>query len=61
MEAPAEKRNDIYRYELMQPFKGKWDVYHIPLKASTENGYDIIMASKMLGLLPPVQVDETQK
>lgn len=61
MEAPAEKRNDIYRYELMQPFKGKWDVYHIPLKASVENGYDIIMASKMLGLLPPVQVDETQK
>ena len=25
MEAPAEKKNDIYRYELMMPFKGKWD------------------------------------
>ena len=23
MEAPIEKKNDIYRYELMMPFKGK--------------------------------------
>ena len=42
MEAPVEKKNDIYRYELMMPFKGKWDCYQIPMKAATPNGYDII-------------------
>ena len=43
MNAPLEKKNDIFRYELMKPFQGKWDCYHIPLKAPTENGYDIVM------------------
>ena len=57
MEAPVEKKNDIYRYELMMPFKGKWDCYQIPMKAATPNGYDIIMASDMLGLISPTKVD----
>lgn len=56
--SPIEKRNDIYRYELMKPFMGKWNCYHIPLKAQTPNGYDVIMASSMLGLLEPSKVDE---
>lgn len=34
--------------------------YHIPLKAPRENGYDVVMASRMVGILPPVEVDETQ-
>lgn len=59
--APAEKRNDIYRYELMQPFEKKWAYYHIPLKAPTENGYDVVMASSMLGFMKPTKVDDTQK
>ena len=33
MEASPDKKDDIYRYELMKPFQGKWDCYHIPLKA----------------------------
>lgn len=61
MEAPFDKKNDIYRYELMMPFKGKWDCYQIPMKASTPNGYDIIMASSMLGLIAPTKVDQSQK
>lgn len=61
MEAPVEKKNDIYRYELMMPFKGKWDCYQIPMKAATPNGYDIIMASDMLGLISPTKVDQSQK
>ena len=43
--ASIEKKNDIYRYELMMPFKKKWDCYSVPMKASTPNGYDVIMAS----------------
>ena len=61
MEAPVEKKNDIYRYELMMPFKGKWDCYQIPMKAATPNGYDIIMASDMLGFISPTKVDQSQK
>lgn len=59
MEAAPDRKNDIYRYELMLPFQGKWDCYHIPLKAETPGGYDIIMASSMLGLLPPAKIDSS--
>ena len=61
MNAPLEKKNDIFRYELMKPFQGKWDCYHIPLKAPTENGYDIVMASGMMGLLTPKKIDKAQE
>lgn len=59
--APIEKRNDLYRYELMKPFEKKLDIYRIPLKAKQENGYDIIMASTMLGYLAPEKIDESQQ
>ena len=59
MTADQSQKNDIYRYELMLPFKGKWDCYHIPLKSEKEGGYDIVMASSMLGLLPPAEIDST--
>ena len=51
--AAYDKRDDIFRYELMAPFKKKWDCYRIPLKAKTPGGYDIIMACRMTGLLRP--------
>lgn len=53
LSAPPEKRDDIFRYELMSPFQYKWDCYHIPLKAAHPGGYDIIMACRMMGLLVP--------
>lgn len=59
MNSPAEKRNDIYRYELMKPFEGKWACYSVPLKSPKENGYDVIMASNMLGYLDPIKVDKS--
>lgn len=61
MVAPAEKKNDIYRYELMMPFKRKWDCYSVPMKAATPNGYDVIMASEMLGHISPTKVNDSQK
>lgn len=61
MGAPKEKKNDIYRYELMMSFQKKWDCYSIPMKAATPNGYDIIMASKMLGLMEPTKIDSSQQ
>lgn len=57
-EAPLEKKNDIYRYELMKPFEKKWDCYNVPIKAAKPHGYDVIMASGMLGYLLPKKIDE---
>jgi len=61
MNSPKEKRDDIYRYEIMKPFEFKWSCYNIPLKSPQKGGYDVIMASGMLGYLSPSEVDETQK
>ena len=58
LNAAAEKRDDIFRYELMQPFQHKWDCYRIPLKASHKGGYDIVMACRMMGLLTPAKFSE---
>lgn len=44
-----EKRKDYFRYEMMEPFKQMWNLINVPLKAKQQNGYDVIMASKMLG------------
>ncbi len=61
IDSPMENRNDLFRYELMQPFEKKWACYHVPLKAKKENGYDVVMASSMLGYLSPTQIDESQQ
>lgn len=61
MKAPFDKKNDIYRYELMMPFEQKWACYNVPMKAAVPNGYDVIMASGMLGFLAPTKVDDTQQ
>ena len=58
MEAPFCKKNDIYRYEMMKPFEKKWACYNVPMKAVQPNGYDVIMASGMLGFLLPEKIDE---
>lgn len=61
MKASFDKKDDIYRYELMKPFEKKWACYSVPMKAATPNGYDVIMASGMLGHMAPTAVDEKQK
>lgn len=61
MAAPPESKNDIYRYELMMPFEKKWACYNIPMKAADPNGYDVIMASGMLGHIAPTKVDDSQE
>lgn len=61
MNSPKEKRDDIYRYEMMEPFKFKWECINVPIKAKQKGGYDVVMAGSMLGFLSPSDVDETQK
>lgn len=44
-----EKRKDYFRYTMMKPFEKMWDLINVPLKAKQQNGYDVLMATKMLG------------
>lgn len=57
--AEEDKKVDIFRYELMQPFEKKWACYQIPIKAKIPGGYDVVMASEMLGILPPRLIDDS--
>ncbi|MDO5573680.1 MAG: DUF2268 domain-containing protein [bacterium] len=57
MLAPADKKEDVYRYDFMKAFEKKWEMYHCPLKAKQEGGYDVVMASGMLGYLTPKSID----
>ncbi|WP_424924760.1 DUF2268 domain-containing protein [Bacillus safensis] len=47
----------FFRYTMMKPFKKMWNMINVPLKAKQQNGYDVIMATKMLGYL---DVTDTQ-
>lgn len=60
MEAPMDKKDDLYRYELMKPFEQKFMMYHCPLKAKQSGGYDVVMASGMLGYLLPQKIGESE-
>lgn len=53
MNSPKEKRDDIYRYEIAKPFEFKWACINVPIKSTKKGGYDVVMASSMLGFLPP--------
>lgn len=59
MKESPEKKDDIYRYELMKPFEKKFEMYHCPLKAKQPGGYDVILFSDMLGYLVPQKIDES--
>lgn len=59
--ASLEKKDDIYRYDFMKKFEKKWDMYHCPLKAKQSGGYDVVMASGMLGYLLPQKIGDTEQ
>ncbi len=61
MDAPINKKEDIYIYELMKPFEFKWKCMNVPIVAKQKGGYDVIIASEMLGVLSPKDIDEKQK
>lgn len=60
LHAKEDKKDDIYRYELMDEFYYKWSCYNIPIKAKQKGGYDVIMASSMLGYMVPTEIDESK-
>ncbi|MDM8101808.1 MULTISPECIES: DUF2268 domain-containing protein [Oceanobacillus] len=52
-----ENRENYFRYSMMKPFEKMWNTINVPLKAKDPNGYDVIIATNMLGYL---DVSETQ-
>lgn len=44
-----EERKNYFRYTMMKPLKEMWNLINVPIKAKQEDGYDVIMATKMLG------------
>ncbi|MEH6942687.1 DUF2268 domain-containing protein [Bacillus sp. JJ722] len=58
---PLEKREDFFRYSMMKPFQNMWSTIKVPLKAKQENGYDVMMATKMLGYLDIKESDKARK
>ncbi|MBM7836885.1 uncharacterized protein YjaZ [Alkalihalobacillus xiaoxiensis] len=44
-----EERKTFFRYTMMEPFQEMWKTIQVPLQAKQENGYDVIMATEMMG------------
>lgn len=61
LNAPMDKKDDIYRYDLMKKFEKKFEMYHCPLKAKQSGGYDVVMASGMLGYLLPRKIGKNEE
>ncbi|WP_396021408.1 hypothetical protein [Bacillus sp. SPARC3] len=56
-----QKREDEFRYTMMKPFEKMWSAIQVPLRAKEPNGYDVIMAVKMLGYLDVCDTEAGQK
>lgn len=46
-----EKRKNHFCYTMMKPFEKMWNLINVPLKTKQQNGYDVVMATKMLGFV----------
>ena len=60
LNADLDRKDDIYRYELMNEFADKWACYNVPIKAKQKGGYDVIMANSMLGYIAPRDINESK-
>lgn len=50
---PTDERKFFFRQQLMMPFERMWTTINVPMIAKKPNGYDVLMATEMLGLLKP--------
>ncbi|WP_090919841.1 MULTISPECIES: DUF2268 domain-containing protein [unclassified Bacillus (in: firmicutes)] len=58
---PLKERENFFRYTMMKPFEEMWHTINVPLKAKQPNGYDVMMATKMLGYLDIKESDIAKK
>ncbi|MBK3496350.1 DUF2268 domain-containing protein [Viridibacillus sp. YIM B01967] len=52
-----EDKENYFRYSMMKPFEKMWNIINVPLKAQLTNGYDVLMATKMLGYLDVSEIE----
>ncbi|NGP46219.1 hypothetical protein G4V62_15125 [Bacillaceae bacterium SIJ1] len=55
------KREDYFRYTMMEPLADMWKVMQVPMKAKEAHGYDVLMATKMLGFADLADVKQVTK
>lgn len=58
IDAPVGERDDIYIDELMMPFENMWRLMNIPMKSPVESGYDVIMATAMMGCVTSRDIND---
>lgn len=44
-----DKRKNYFRYDMMSPLQQMWKYINVPIKAKQPKGYDVLMATEMLG------------
>lgn len=52
-----EERENFFRHTMMKPFEGMWNTINVPMKSKDPKGYDVMMATRMLGYL---DINETK-
>lgn len=55
------KRKNYFRYKMMKPLEDMWNTINVPLKAKEVGGYDVIMATQMLGFLDIDEITFAEK
>jgi len=56
----ADKEN-YFCYTMMKPFEKMWELLNVPMKAKSEGGYDVLMATEMLGYLEVGKSEQIQE
>lgn len=54
-------RENYFRHSMMKPFEKMWNTINVPIEAKQPNGYDVLMATKMLGYLDVSETDKGKK
>lgn len=49
----GNSNEDGYRYELMKPLEKMWQYLNAPMTPKNPGGYDVVMASEMMGIWTP--------
>ncbi|MFG1732279.1 DUF2268 domain-containing protein [Paenibacillus sp. 843] len=51
-QASPEEKLELFRNEMMAPFKKQWQIQQIPFKAEEDNGFDVITFNSMMHRSP---------
>lgn len=51
-QAPPEEKLELFRNEMMAPFRKQWEIQQIPFRAEEANGFDVITFNSMMHRAP---------